>query len=129
MPSRCVIPIGIPMIVVMRIPTRSPPLMWRIVKNEQITIPMIASKALPLVQSPRTTNVASLFTIIPAFCIPMNAMNRPIPAPIAFFMLIGIASTISERMFVRVRIMKMIPSMKTAVSANCQEYPIVRQTA
>ena len=66
--------------------------------------------------------------MIPAFCRPMKAMNRPMPAPIACFRVSGIAFRIHERTLVSVRIMNMIPSRKTAVSANCHVLPMVRQT-
>ena len=55
------------------------------------------------------------------FWSPINAMNRPIPTLIAFFMFTGIELTIASRMLNAVRMMKMIPSMNTAVSACCQE--------
>ena len=78
------------------------------------------SKAEPEVIFPNEIKVASLFTMIPAFCKPMNAMNKPIPAPMALRRLKGNASTIFSRKLVTVSRMNMIPSKSTAVKANCQ---------
>ena len=50
------------------------------------------------------------------------------PAPMAFFILSGMEFSIHWRTLVRVRMMKMTPSMKTAVRANCQLWPIERHT-
>ena len=81
--------------------------------------PIIASSGLPEVISPNDTSVESLLLMIPAFCRPMKAMKRPIPAPMAFLSEAGMAFTMASRRFVSVRITKMIPSMNTAVRANC----------
>src|SRR5574344_541549 len=85
--------------------------------------PIIASIGAPDVISPRLTRVASFFTMTPAFCKPMNAMKRPIPAPIAFLRLAGIALTIASRRLVSVSITNIRPSIRIAVRANCQEWP------
>ena len=66
--------------------------------------------------------------MIPALTSPMNAINRPIPADTALFIAAGMASMIASRILVTVRMIKMIPSMNTAVNANCQLYPMVRHT-
>ena len=127
-PSNLVIPIGIPINVVIRIPNSNAPLTPLTRRREVTTKPIIPSKAGPEVIFPMLISVASLFTMIPAFCSPMKEMNRPIPAPMAFFSVTGIASTIFSRRFVTVSNMKIIPSINTAVRANCHEYPIVRHT-
>ena len=46
----------------------------------------------------------------------------------AFLSVSGITSTIFSRKLVIVSSMNMIPSRNTAVSANCHEYPITKQT-
>ena len=117
-----------PMIAVTRMPIRMLPLTFRMTRAPVMTIPMMPSRAAPWVMSPRETRVESLFAMIPAFCRPMKAMNRPIPAPMACLSESGIAFRIQERTFVSVRMMNRRPSRNTAVRANCQECPIVRQT-
>jgi len=90
--------------------------------------PIMARPGAPLNQSAlRETKVAPS-TMIPAFCMPMKAMKRPIPTPIALFRFAGMLLTMASRMFAAVRIRKMIPSTNTAVSANCQLYPMPNTT-
>ena len=106
--------------VVARIPISIPPLTLSMTRPAVMAKPIRLSRAVPLVMSPRLTRVASLLTMMPAFCIPMNAMNRPIPAPIAFLSVPGMAPRSHPRRPVMDMIMKINPSMSTAVSANCQ---------
>ena len=73
------------------------------------------------------TRVA-LSTTMWAFCRPMNAINRPIPADTAYFKFIGIELKICSRTLVRDRARKMIPSTNTAASAISQVYPMERTT-
>ena len=127
-PSNRVIPIGIPINVVSNIPRSRAPLTFLTSSTAVNTRPMIPNRAGPDVISPSPSSVTSLFTIIRAFCRPMKEMNRPIPAPMACFKVSGMALTIFSRRLETVSRIKMIPSIKTAVSANCQVYPIVRQT-
>ncbi len=117
-----------PRIAERRIPMRMPPLTFSMTRPPVITRPMIPTRALPLVSSPRVTRVESESTMIPAFWSPMKAMKRPIPAPIAFLSVPGMASRRRVLILVTVMMMNRIPSMKTAVRANCQLYPIVRHT-
>ena len=77
--------------------------------------------------SPRFTRVASLFTTKPELCKPMKAMKRPIPPPMAYRKLSGIAFTMASRTLVSVSKINMRPSISTAVSANCHVYPIIPQ--
>ena len=74
------------------------------------------------------TSVESLFTTICAFCNPINATKRPIPAPTPFFNAIGIALKIASLTLVSERIINIIPSTNTARSAILHEYPIVPHT-
>ncbi len=55
-------------------------------------------------------------------------MKRPIPAPIAFLRLAGIALTIASRRLVSVSITNIRPSIRIAVRANCQEWPRPKHT-
>ena len=75
---------------------------------------------------PRVTIVVLLGTTMPALCNPIKAIKSPIPAEILCFIPIGIASTISSRILKKVSKINIIPSKKTAVKANCHEYPIPR---
>ena len=50
-----------------------------------------------------------------------NAINNPIPTLTAVLRQVGIALKIASLTFVRERIMKIIPSANTAVSAVCHE--------
>ena len=117
-----------PSTAVASMPMRSEPGTFFTTRMPVSTRPIRASSAGPAVMSPRATVVASFDTMTPAFLRPMKAMNRPIPQPMAFFNEAGMESTMSLRTLVTVRMMKMIPSRSTAVSANCQLYPIPKHT-
>ena len=67
-------------------------------------------------------------TTRPAFCNPINAINKPIPTDTAFLRLSGIASKIASRTFVNESTIKIIPSINTANNATFHEYPISPQT-
>ena len=89
--------------------------------TEEEYAPIRARRAEPEVISPKATSVAESSTITPELLRPMNAMKSPTPGGMAFLRLSGIAFTMTSRTFVTVNIMKIIPSISTAVSANCQE--------
>ena len=55
-------------------------------------------------------------------------MKRPIPTATAFFIPAGIAVIIFSRIPNKERMMKIRPSIKTAVRANCHEQPIPKHT-
>ena len=110
-----------PMSVVTMMPMRMPPRTLSITRPAVIIRPIMPTSAGPWVMSPRVTSVASELTMMPAFCRPMKAMNRPIPAPMAFLSVPGMASSSQVRTLVTVRMMKRMPSSSTAVRANCQE--------
>ena len=63
------------------------------------------------------TQVEELFTTMPAFCRPMNAMNRPIPEEMATLTEWGMASKMSLRRPVTVSRTKMTPSNSTSTRA------------
>ena len=117
-----------PMMVVAMIPISRAPGTLRMTRMPVITRPMTDRSPAPEVTSPRSTSVAGLSMTIPPPLRPIRAMKRPIPAPIAFLSDRGRAFTIASRTFVRVSTMNMRPSMRTAVRANCHEYPMPRQT-
>ena len=121
MPLKFVMPIGIPMSAVARIPMSSEPGTFLITSTEVMIIPITPSRAEPPVSLPMVTNVAEFSTMMPAFLSPMKAMNSPMPAPMARLSVVGIASTMRVRIFVTVISTKRNPSMRMAVSANCHE--------
>ena len=73
-PSILVMPIGIPIKVVARIPMRSAPLTFRTNRMEVSPIPMTPNKPEPEVNLPKLTRVAGLSTITSAFFRPIKAM-------------------------------------------------------
>jgi len=84
-------PIGIPIAVVKSIPIRREPRTFFVTNTEVIAKPITANNPVPAVISPRVTSVDSLLTTNPAFFKPMNAMKRPIPAPMACLSVTGMA--------------------------------------
>lgn len=121
-----------PSAVVAMIPQRMPPRTPFITKAPVTITPRIPSRAVPLKEpsgslKARVTKVGPCPTM-PAFWKPRKAMIRPMPAPTAYFSDSGRASTIHLRTLVSVRMTNTIPSRNTAVSANCQLWPIAMQT-
>ena len=82
-----------------------------------MTKPISASATSGFAKSPRATFVESFETMMFAFCSPMKATNRPMPAEIPFFRFAGIPLMICSRILNSDIMMKMIPSTKTAVRA------------
>ncbi len=82
--------------------------------------PAAASRVAGLFRSPRVTRVSGLAAMIPASFSAMMPRNSPIPAEIAIFCDSGMASTIQERMRVRLRIRNSTPDRNTAPSATSQ---------
>ena len=115
-----VMPIGIPISVVAMMPISRLPGTFLMTSTLVMMMPMAPNRAEPSVIFPIVTRVAALAATMPAFFRPMKAIKRPIPAPMARFREAGMASTISERMPVADRMIKMKPSISTAVSAICQ---------
>ena len=115
-------PIGMPIIVVIRMAHNIPPFMFLTTNSEVIISPMIVRRPLPCVIDPKVTKVESFLMIIPAFCRPTNAINNPIPIVNDFLIVFGIISTMASRSLVNVRSNRMIPSIRIAVRANCHEY-------
>src|SRR5574344_1633750 len=117
-----------PIIVVAIMPMRIEPGTLSTNNMMVITRPMIATIAAPLWMAPKPMIVPVVLERIPPSLKPMMVMNRPIPTATAFFMFAGIALMIASRTLNNERMMKRIPSRKTAVSPICQEYPIPIQT-
>ena len=78
-----------------------------------MTRPKIVNNILGSAKSPIPISVASLFTMIFEFCNPTNVMNKPIPAPTAYFNSAGIALIIVSRIPVNERRIKITPATKT----------------
>jgi hypothetical protein len=76
--------------------------------------PITASKGAPLVTGAKPRSVPPPVTRIPAFARPTTAMKIPIPRATAFFKTSGILSIIFSLTFNTDKIMKRIPSTKTA---------------
>src|SRR5690606_23799661 len=98
--GRAIIPSGIgvtplnkPRIVDMIIPNKRAPLILRENKIAVIINPKIAIREGPENNCPIVTKVEGSATTILAFCKPINAINKPIPALIAVFKDIGIELT------------------------------------
>ena len=85
-------------------------------KHRIAEIPAVLMAVLKLLNS---TSVGPSLTRL-AFCNPIKAINKPIPALTACFKDKGIASNIASRTRVSERIMKIIPSINTANNAVCQ---------
>ncbi len=81
------------------------------------TMPNTASRVDEVDRSPRATRVASSFTTMPAFCSPMKAMNRPMPALTASFSGIGIELMIASRTPVTASSRNTSPDTNVAASA------------
>lgn len=111
-----------------KIPMSRAPLTFRANNTPDTIKPKRAIQMVCSPMLPRVIMVASLFTIRPAFCIPIKAINKPIPAEMACFRFMGMALTISSRTLKAVRSKKMMPSRNTAVSANCQLCPMANTT-
>ena len=120
MPLKWVMPKGMPTTVVTRMPMSSAPVTPLTSRADVSRMPPMASKTAGSWRLPSVRNVASEEATMPALLWPMKAMKRPMPGLMARRSTRGMASTIFWRMPVRVSSTKMIPSMRTAVRANCQ---------
>ena len=125
-----VTPIGIPITVVITIPKNNAPFTFLATNIPVITIPIIANNPGPDIILPNDTIVPPSVgcTTMPAPSNPINAINKPIPTEIAFFIFAGIESTIASLTLNIVNNINIKPSSKTAVKANWYEYPIPKTT-
>ena len=124
--GKSITPIGIPIIAVIIIPTNKAPFTFLANNIDVITIPIKANNPGPDTIFPRANIVPppSGWTTIPAPSRPIRAINNPIPTDIAFFIFVGIESTIASRTLNTVNPININPSKRTAVNANWYEYPI-----
>ena len=107
--------------VVIIIPKKSAPFTFLASNRPVIIKPIRASKGPLEVIFPKPTMVPSPGTTTPAFTRPIRAMKSPIPTETAFFKFIGIASNMASLTLTSDSSINIIPSMNTAVSANCQD--------
>ena len=82
--------------------------------------PMIVRRAAPL-RGLNPMIVPSELDVTPPSVRPMIVMKSPMPTATAFFRLLGIALMIASRTPTSERMIKRIPSRKTAVRAVCHE--------
>src|SRR5574344_420572 len=120
-PFKWVSPIGMPISVVAKMPMSRAPFTLYINNVTVKMMPMMQSRAVPLLMSPSVTSVAGFSTMMPEFFKPKLAINRPIPTEMDALICDGIALTSFSRRLVTLMMMKMIPSMRMAVKAKCQE--------
>ena len=111
-----------------KIPKNKAPFTFLANKNPIIINPIIANSGAGWVKSPRPTIVPPPPTTIPAFVKPMRAINKPIPTDTDFFKFIGIESNIASLTLKNDSKINSIPSIKTAVRANCHVCPIPNTT-
>ena len=115
----------------MKMPSRMLPFTFFTISTPMISTPIRANRAVmpwlrkvPFFKEPlmekMVTRVESEFTVSFAFCRPMKAMNRPMPALTAFFRHMGMALKMPSRTLVSDSAMKIRPSINTAASAISQ---------
>ena len=103
------------------------PVTLRAVRAAVTKNPAMAVRAAGLVRWPSVRPVSDGITI-PQFLRPMSVIKHPKPAEVAILRSLGIASMMSSRMLVTVRMKKMTPEIKTAPRAACQVKPAGPQT-
>ena len=99
-----------------------------IIKKIVTTKPKIVIQTSGLFKAPTVTKVESLLLINLPPCRPIKAINKPIPAEIAYLMSLGMASIIISRTLNTVNKMKRIEATKTAAKAVCHLTCIPKQT-
>ena len=105
---------------VMRMPQRMAPLTLKYSIRPMMITPMSASATCGWAMSPRATFVEASAAAMPAFCRPMNVMNRPMPVVMPYFRFSGMQLTSVSRNLNAERMMKIMPSTRMAVRAICQ---------
>jgi hypothetical protein len=123
-----VTPKGRPTTVDMRIPHRIPPFTPRASRTPVTNSPMAATIGIGLLKFPMPKNVAGSAMENSALLKPIKAMNRPIPAPIAFLRVLGTASIIASLTLVNVSTTNTTPEIKTAPKAVSHGIPIPSTT-
>ena len=110
----------IPKIAVTIIPIKIDPGTRAAIKMTVRIKPKRVNQTSGLPNEPRPTRDDELLTISLPFCKPMNAMNNPIPAEIAYLMSCGIASTTFSRNFKIVIKINRNEATRTLAKAVCQ---------
>ena len=121
-------PITIPKIAATIIPIKIAPGTLAIIKKIVTTKPKIVIQTSGLFKEPTVTKVESLLLIKLPPWRPMKAINKPIPAEIAYLISLGMASIIISRTLNTVSKMKRIEATKTAAKAVCHFTCIPKQT-
>ncbi|MBA7527956.1 hypothetical protein ES705_20138 [subsurface metagenome] len=119
--GREVIRSGIPITAPARIPISIAPCILNISRTPIILKPASVIQIVWSDKFPILTRVFSSAIIRPELMKPIRAINKPMPTEMACFNGRGILFTISSRMLKAVSSIKIIPSIKIAVSAVCQE--------
>lgn len=105
-------------------PMKMAPGTFLIIKIKVTTKPKTVKRVAESENEPSPTRVDLLATINPPCCRPKNAINKPIPAEIAYFRFAGIASIIFSRNLKMVIKTKINEATNTAAKAVCQLTPI-----
>ncbi len=121
-------PIRIPKIAVTIIPMKIEPGTCIAIKMTVRIKPNRVIQTAGELNLPKVTRVESLFTINLPFCRPIKAINKPIPAEIAYFKSCGIASTTFSRNLKTVIKINKIEATKTAAKAVCHLICMPTQT-
>ena len=108
-----------PTTAVMIIPKNTAAFTPLVIKMTVTIRPKIVSNVGPFEKSPKPTSVESFFTMRPEVCMPIKVINKPIPAPIAYFNCVGIKWINFSRSPVSVNRKKKIPEINTAPRACC----------
>ncbi len=101
------------------IPKNNAPFTFFARRNPVIIKPINDNNGAGCDKSPKPTIVPPPPTTIPAFVKPISAINKPIPTDTAFFKFIGIELNIASLTLKNDSRMNNIPSIRTAVNANC----------
>ena len=115
----CVTPKGMPIsVMIMMLGNRLP--RKRIIKNVPVSInPKINNRDDGVARVSRWLNIVP-WARIPLFLNPIMATKKPIPAAMAYLSDVGTISKMMRRRLLMQISINNIPSINTAVSANCQ---------
>ena len=124
MPLNVLRPRNAPAIAAARMPIRIAPGTRRVSSAAIRMNPSTANTTAGDLKSPSVTSVAGCALTMPALCRPMMARNRPMPAAIDSFRLLGMELITHSRMGVRLTIKNRMPDRNTAPSAVSQAWPM-----
>ena len=123
-----VTPIGMPMIVAATMEISRAPLRLTAVSTTATMMEMAATMAVGLVRSPSARNVDSSAAMNPPPFSPMNAMNKPMPMPMARLRDTGMASMTALRKPQSTSSKMRMPSRNTTAMATRQSTPRPRHS-